>query len=404
MIKWGRRKPSSASSSRPSSISNSSPFSWVSKFKQMSVNSEPDPAKDLKQKKVKKHSPSVSSTQYACRNGGRFYGCDDDDDAFWRLSFSEDGHDRKINTDVLKSLWDNSDDEHFIPSSSCRGSRWNAKKHGRREGSMKLKEKDTSLSEERKLPKDMKISMKTNEYDREMELEILRRRFDQKAKSVLQEQLLKLQREADEAEFASTMKFELPRTIRTPRTHSISSCVDSKNSNHRAARVDAVLSTSDKKLGSKWQNSKQIEELKSKTEKERKSLHISREPQRRKPKHSPKLKVYSPRTVSKVEICKIKAIEDMRKAKLKMKKPKERIVEETARLDSFAVVKCSYNPQQDFRDSMVEMIKEKHIRQPEEMEELLACFLTLNSEDYHDLIIKVFRQVWNDMNQDSLEC
>jgi uncharacterized protein (TIGR01568 family) len=63
------------------------------------------------------------------------------------------------------------------------------------------------------------------------------------------------------------------------------------------------------------------------------------------------------------------------------------------------MVKCSFNPQQDFRDSMLEMIKEKRIRRPEELEELLACYLTLNSDEYHDLIIEVFRQVWFDLTQ-----
>ncbi|KAJ0082898.1 hypothetical protein Patl1_10432 [Pistacia atlantica] len=64
-------------------------------------------------------------------------------------------------------------------------------------------------------------------------------------------------------------------------------------------------------------------------------------------------------------------------------------------LESFAVVKTSFDPQKDFRDSMNEMIMEKKISQPEELEELLACYLTLNSDEYHDLIIKVFRQVVN---------
>ncbi|KAI5384874.1 Transcription repressor ofp5, partial [Lathyrus oleraceus] len=105
---------------------------------------------------------------------------------------------------------------------------------------------------------------------------------------------------------------------------------------------------------------------------------------------------------TKVEICKIKAIQDKKKAKLKMKEEEE-IVEETEQgLDSFAVVKCSLDPQQDFRDSMIEMIKEKQISQPEEMEELLACYLSLNSNEYHDVIIKVFRQVWLCMSQSSL--
>ncbi|XP_022893514.1 transcription repressor OFP1-like [Olea europaea var. sylvestris] len=64
---------------------------------------------------------------------------------------------------------------------------------------------------------------------------------------------------------------------------------------------------------------------------------------------------------------------------------------------SFAIVKSSQNPQRDFRESMVEMIVENNIRASKDLEELLACYLTLNSDEYHDLIIKVFRQIWFDI-------
>ncbi|KAG4982394.1 hypothetical protein JHK84_027484 [Glycine max] len=37
-----------------------------------------------------------------------------------------------------------------------------------------------------------------------------------------------------------------------------------------------------------------------------------------------------------------------------------------------------------------------------QMDDLLACYLTLNADEYHDLIIKVFRQVWSDMRQGGL--
>lgn len=88
------------------------------------------------------------------------------------------------------------------------------------------------------------------------------------------------------------------------------------------------------------------------------------------------------------------------KAKMKMKKKiEERILEGRTQIESFAVVKSSLDPQKDFRDSMIEMIMEKGISQPEELEELLACYLTLNSDEYHDLIIKVFRQVWFGLNR-----
>ncbi|XP_008790074.2 transcription repressor OFP5-like [Phoenix dactylifera] len=66
-------------------------------------------------------------------------------------------------------------------------------------------------------------------------------------------------------------------------------------------------------------------------------------------------------------------------------------------LESFAVLKCSRDPQRDFRESMMEMIAEKGMRQAEELEGLLACYLYVNSDQHHDVIVKVFRQVWLDL-------
>lgn len=67
--------------------------------------------------------------------------------------------------------------------------------------------------------------------------------------------------------------------------------------------------------------------------------------------------------------------------------------------ESFAVMKSSRNPQKDFRESMVEMIVENNIRASKDLEELLACYLSLNSDEYHDLIIKVFKQIWFDITE-----
>ncbi|KAK8556093.1 hypothetical protein V6N13_070162 [Hibiscus sabdariffa] len=64
---------------------------------------------------------------------------------------------------------------------------------------------------------------------------------------------------------------------------------------------------------------------------------------------------------------------------------------------SLAVVKSSLDPQRDFRESMVEMIMEKNIRASKDMEDLLACYLSLNSNEYHDVIVKVFKQIWFDL-------
>ncbi|ERN05383.1 hypothetical protein AMTRI_Chr08g209130 [Amborella trichopoda] len=62
--------------------------------------------------------------------------------------------------------------------------------------------------------------------------------------------------------------------------------------------------------------------------------------------------------------------------------------------ESLAVVKASRDPQRDFKESMVEMILENDLRASAELEELLACYLSLNSDEYHDVIVKVFEQVW----------
>ncbi|XP_027337655.1 transcription repressor OFP4-like [Abrus precatorius] len=67
--------------------------------------------------------------------------------------------------------------------------------------------------------------------------------------------------------------------------------------------------------------------------------------------------------------------------------------------DGFAVVKSSFDPQRDFRESMMEMIVENNIRASRDLENLLACYLSLNSREYHDLIVKAFEQIWYDMAQ-----
>jgi len=295
------------------------------------------------------NSPTDSTSQFPCENRGRFYGGNGDDDAFWRLSFGEEftNDQKEKSKDILKPVMYNLE----------------AKRHGRRR------------REDRKL---------LNETKSTKEVECLKRRYERKGQRVLQEQLLKLQNAAEEAEFVASSKCKSLEKdelqFESPRTQLFSSYVDAESSG----------------LGF------QSEEFKAKVNKKRESVHVSRELQRRKPKQSSKVRVHSPKMATKVEIRKMKAIEDKKKAKLKMKKEEE-IVEETEEgLDSFAVVKCSLDPQQDFRDSMIEMIKEKEISQPEEMEELLACYLSLNSNEYHDIIIKAFRQVWLCMSQSSL--
>lgn len=69
--------------------------------------------------------------------------------------------------------------------------------------------------------------------------------------------------------------------------------------------------------------------------------------------------------------------------------------------DSIAVVKESNDPYQDFRQSMLQMIVEKQIYSKEDLQELLSCFLELNSASHHDVIIQVFTQIWNDLIRES---
>ncbi|XP_009365596.1 transcription repressor OFP7-like [Pyrus x bretschneideri] len=62
--------------------------------------------------------------------------------------------------------------------------------------------------------------------------------------------------------------------------------------------------------------------------------------------------------------------------------------------ESVAVVKKSEDPYEDFRRSMMEMIMEKQIFEAKELEELLRCFLTLNSRHYQDVIVGAFSEIW----------
>ncbi|KAK1357090.1 hypothetical protein POM88_050346 [Heracleum sosnowskyi] len=63
-------------------------------------------------------------------------------------------------------------------------------------------------------------------------------------------------------------------------------------------------------------------------------------------------------------------------------------------LMSVAIVEESIDPDRDFKESMMEMIMEHNMSTKEEFEQLLACYLSLNPGIYHELIVKVFKQIW----------
>ncbi|XVF46977.1 hypothetical protein PTKIN_Ptkin03bG0072100 [Pterospermum kingtungense] len=64
-------------------------------------------------------------------------------------------------------------------------------------------------------------------------------------------------------------------------------------------------------------------------------------------------------------------------------------------VDSIAVVKDSNDPYQDFRHSMLQMIMEKQIYSKHDLQQLLQGFLELNSPCHHDVIVKAFMEICN---------
>lgn len=80
-----------------------------------------------------------------------------------------------------------------------------------------------------------------------------------------------------------------------------------------------------------------------------------------------------------------KVIEDRRKGKMRVREM------------SYAVVKKSNDPYEDFRKSMVEMIMEMEVIGSEELERLLECFLALNSQCYHGVIVRAFTEIWKQL-------
>ncbi|KAJ1378817.1 Ovate protein family, C-terminal [Sesbania bispinosa] len=126
----------------------------------------------------------------------------------------------------------------------------------------------------------------------------------------------------------------------------------------------------------------------SRTQRRRKSSHIAR-------KSSPnstgiRLRINSPKLASrKIQAC----------ARRSVSSSANKASKNAGFPDGFAVVKSSFDPQSDFRESMVEMIVENNIRASKDLEDLLACYLSLNSSEYHDIIVKAFEQIWYDMAQ-----
>ncbi|KAM0046776.1 putative transcription factor OFP family [Helianthus debilis subsp. tardiflorus] len=61
---------------------------------------------------------------------------------------------------------------------------------------------------------------------------------------------------------------------------------------------------------------------------------------------------------------------------------------------SCCIVKSTFDPCKDLKESMMEMIVDYNIRESQDLEKLLAFYLSLNSNEYHGIIVKAFEEIW----------
>ncbi|KAI3966027.1 hypothetical protein MKX01_010984 [Papaver californicum] len=426
-MKWGRKKnPQSSTASTTTTITSSPgfstisqvfPVSWLSKLKQLSVKSKTQTG-NTEEKSELFNSLNLCEGDIV-----------DDNDAYWRISF---GGDERLDGETYRSAMYNSDNE--PPLSNC-GSCRNAKEDNQKFTNMVSDIR--KMREFRKENQEQGITLETPSWNKVRKgrkvIVSKSRRTEHKCPqegysgSGQESNKPKQRRTSNSTELEQaekkTMDLEPIKTIEdiengygsfaasgSRKSLYISSLNSVQRRGRRAVEgaeeFTAMNSESFKRQGldvEKFEDSdrkaakeSKIKDIMSKSEKQRKLIH-----QTHRTKQTCKVRAYSPRTASKIEICKIRALQDMKKAKLKNTKGRIRL-EIKQDLESYAVVTCSYDPQKDFRDSMLEMIIDNKIRQPAELEELLACYLSLNSEEYHGVIINVFKQVWIDLSLSKL--
>jgi uncharacterized protein (TIGR01568 family) len=62
-----------------------------------------------------------------------------------------------------------------------------------------------------------------------------------------------------------------------------------------------------------------------------------------------------------------------------------------------AMEKCSDDPREDFRESMIEMIMTNRIQEPKDLRSLLNYYISMNSDEYHGIILEVFHEVCSNL-------
>ncbi|KAI3740919.1 hypothetical protein L2E82_31394 [Cichorium intybus] len=58
-----------------------------------------------------------------------------------------------------------------------------------------------------------------------------------------------------------------------------------------------------------------------------------------------------------------------------------------------AMEKSSYNLREDFRESMIEMITANRISNPKDLRRLLNCYISMNSDEFHSVILEIFHEI-----------
>ncbi|RZC61787.1 hypothetical protein C5167_023526 [Papaver somniferum] len=58
-----------------------------------------------------------------------------------------------------------------------------------------------------------------------------------------------------------------------------------------------------------------------------------------------------------------------------------------------ALDKYSYDPREDIRESMVEVIMSNQIEEARDLRKLLNCYISMNSAEYRSIILEVFHEV-----------
>lgn len=412
-MKWGRKKSASPTTHCLALITRVFPASWLVKFKQNGVSFEPNSAQKKQKSKLK--SPSLRSYECASWKEDRF--CNMDDDVYWKLLFGEERIKARKSSRETNSVKYYSDDEHGFPTEMTTED--NQQFNDMALDTRKMKEiqhemrntwenhasrskKGNGKATYKTLRRQAKKDRKSKNL-KEKRAENERLPDEEKSSKSVEKDIFEIAEESRVVHWKEK-DFVKPAASNSREKHgfffpSSSARKFEKDSTFDDLNLEESNATSqeDFNLDRQQCEDKKIKDIISHIEPLRKSAYICREsPIRTKQK----LKVYSPRTE-----CKIRALEDIKKARMKSKKKtREKGFEGSTVFDNFAVVKCSFAPERDFRDSMVEMIREKRIREPDELEELLACYLTLNCDKYHDLIIKVFQWVWlAELNQEFID-